>query len=283
MSGEQAFRFGLHGTLVGVLTPAARRGDTAVILLNAGLVHHAGPHRLYVSIARALAEAGLTTLRFDFSGIGDSPARPDNLPIRAMVVAEPREAMDALERQGYRRFILMGICSGAYSAFKTACADPRVAGVVQINPQDAEGGGEANTAAWASRYWTRSLFSRRAWLNLLSGRIDYGRLFGTLARQFTGGTRQAADSTLSRSQAEVQALLAAGHARLLYVVSGDDLSRDYVRLLLDVKGGLPSAQVGVETLPDADHLFTRLSDQARLVALLSDWSTRLAAGPASRG
>ena len=183
MSDETPVRFGAHRTLVGILTPAhGAATDMAVILLNAGLIHHVGPHRLHVRLARALAGIGVACLRFDFSGIGDSPARPDNLPIVEMVVREPCEAMDELERRGYKRFVLAGICSGAYSAFKATSVDARVVGAILINPQDFAAGQGGESQAWERRYLTRSVFRPRAWLNLLTGRVDYARIARTARR-----------------------------------------------------------------------------------------------------
>src|SRR5689334_20064244 len=71
-AAENAIVFGGDVRLVGIVTtPAETRADrTGVILLNAGVVHRVGPNRLYVTLARRLAQAGLTVLRFDHSGIG---------------------------------------------------------------------------------------------------------------------------------------------------------------------------------------------------------------------
>ncbi len=263
---EEIMRFGPQASIVGVFTRPSREpaADLAVILLDAGLIHHVGPSRLHVRIARAAAAQGLGALRFDFSGVGDSPARPDNLPIFQMVVAEPREAMDALAAFGYRRFVLLGICSGAYSAFKVACADPRVVLAVLINFQDvATAGSSGEATAWAKRYWSRSLFSPRAWRNLLTGRVDYARLGRTLSAQLTGRTREDPDSPLAQTRAELRALLERRGTRVVFLVSGADLSRDYVAALIGSRGVPEGASV--ETLEQADHLFTRRSDQDRLL------------------
>ena len=72
---ERVHRFG--DGLVGVATLGRPRPRfaTALILLNAGLVHRMGPFRLYVQMARRLAAEGYAVLRFDQSGLGDSPRR----------------------------------------------------------------------------------------------------------------------------------------------------------------------------------------------------------------
>jgi len=188
---EQAFLFGEHRTLVAVVTePSAADGtQTApiggVLLLNAGVIHRVGPSRLYVHLARALAEAGWLSVRLDHSGIGDSPVRRDGLSFEQSAIAEVREVMDALEQsRGLRRFLLIGLCSGAVTSFDAARVDDRVAAIVMINPQ-----GFDENIAWndyiqnrghARKYWKESLFSVRSWWNALTGRIDYRRLVTVL-------------------------------------------------------------------------------------------------------
>ncbi|MEP7311018.1 MAG: alpha/beta fold hydrolase [Pseudomonadota bacterium] len=106
-----------------------------VIFLNAGVLHRVGPHRLHVTLARLLAANGFASLRVDLSGIGDSGAVPDNLTFRASAVADTRAVMDQLGAEtGADRFVLFGLCSGADNALATARTDPRVVGLVLIDP-----------------------------------------------------------------------------------------------------------------------------------------------------
>ncbi|MGY8779654.1 MAG: hypothetical protein ACKVIN_16240 [Longimicrobiales bacterium] len=105
-----------------------------MVILNSGILHRPGASRLYVQIARKLAEDGVTTLRFDFSGIGDSEVRRDAIPIEERFTQETREAMDYLGTvTNGDRFLVGGLCSGADGAFWTALVDERVIGVWQID------------------------------------------------------------------------------------------------------------------------------------------------------
>lgn len=71
---EETCVFGSANPLVGIIThPEIDVGLPTVILLNAGLIHRIGPNRVYVRLARHLAGLGFQVLRFDLSGIGDSP------------------------------------------------------------------------------------------------------------------------------------------------------------------------------------------------------------------
>ena len=132
---EKAYTFGRGNSLVGVLSepeadelPADR---PTVIILNAGLIHHVGPHRLTVDMARDIAGQGYTVLRFDLSAIGDSLTRRSNPSYQERAVGEIKEAMDFLGKQkNSKKFIIIGLCTGADNAHRVAVADQRVVGCV---------------------------------------------------------------------------------------------------------------------------------------------------------
>ncbi len=132
---EKVYTFGMGNSLVGVVTePEAsqqKQGLPTVIILNSGLIHHVGPHRLAVEMARDIADQGYTVLRFDLSAIGDSQTRKANPSYQERAVGEIKEAMDFLGKQkGSEKFILIGLCTGADNAHRAAVADERVTGCV---------------------------------------------------------------------------------------------------------------------------------------------------------
>ena len=123
---ERVLRLGDDGHLVAIASdpPAADATPTA-ILLNAGVLHRVGPHRLHVRLARSLAASGIHAVRIDLSGIGDSRPLPSGLGFRASSVADVRAAMDQVGGTT-ARFVLFGVCSGADNALAAAEVDPRV-------------------------------------------------------------------------------------------------------------------------------------------------------------
>ena len=106
-------------------------------MLNAGVIHRIGPHRFNVKLARALASQGAAVLRMDLSGQGDSGVHPQALPFQEQAIADLRAAMDHLQRIcSVDRFVIAGICSGAFNGLATALVDERVAGLwmLEHNP-----------------------------------------------------------------------------------------------------------------------------------------------------
>jgi hypothetical protein len=139
---ESPFEFEFEGDrLVGILTEpvSAADADLCAVLLNAGAVRHIGPQRLWVEVARRWAALGVTTLRFDVAGVGgsegDSSAYFNRGAFqRSDFAVQVTAALDELERRGGpSRFLVGGVCSGAYWGLHAALEDERIHGLLLIN------------------------------------------------------------------------------------------------------------------------------------------------------
>ncbi|HLL20920.1 MAG TPA: hypothetical protein VK427_02265, partial [Kofleriaceae bacterium] len=122
-------RFGSDDQLVGIVSQPPRAAATAITILNAGVLHRIGPHRLHVVLARRFAECGFTALRLDLGGIGDSVASSNAPTFRESAVNDTRLALSGLSE---RRHVLFGVCAGADNALATALVDDRVGGIVLV-------------------------------------------------------------------------------------------------------------------------------------------------------
>ncbi|WJG09756.1 alpha/beta fold hydrolase [Aliiglaciecola sp. LCG003] len=280
---EEALLVGPTNSLVAVFTPSQRENrliskqKTAVLLLNSGLIHHAGPGRIYTQLARNLAQQGSSVIRFDLSGIGDSVARQDNLSIYQIATQEPAEVMDYLQKRGFERFILVGICSGAYCAFKTALVDERVVGIGLVNYQDDTANDELASQAWAKRYWTDSVFRIGAWKNLISGKVNYRRLISTLTRPFETSkdplsSKNASEKSTPSFSQELDILLSR-NTSVLMLMSGLDISQQFLSVLIGDKldAYRQNSLMDFQVVDGADHLFTNLSHQHQFIQVVSDW------------
>jgi len=137
---ESAVWFGDRQSLFGIVSkpgPDSATDLPAVVLLCGGAVHRVSANRMYVPLARRLASIGFTVLRMDVSGIGDSPCaagETESNPYAQTLCDDVEAAMQMLSEQfGAQRFILNGLCSGAYAALETAKSSNKVAGLVLIN------------------------------------------------------------------------------------------------------------------------------------------------------
>jgi len=252
--------------------------DLCAVILNPGALRRIGSGRMWVDIARRWAARGVPTLRLDLAGIGDSDGDAERYAdTGALYVQElvPQviEAMDELEARGLpNRFLLMGLCSGAYWSFHAALRDPRVVATYLLNVR--------------ALFWDRSLAAVRdarkarwalegsRWRRLLTGKVPLEAVLAvvkaTLMAPFTL-TRRALESRRQRREIE-EAFdqLRDAHQRLLLVFGEDEpvideLERDgYLREL----ERWPNTEV--RKLPGNSHTFRPLRAQRRVYELLDE-------------
>jgi pimeloyl-ACP methyl ester carboxylesterase len=281
---ETVLCFGAGTSLVGISTRGVTREGRApgVVFATAGIVHRVGPNRLYVRLARRLAEDGVASLRFDLSGIGDSGPRADALPYAESSVAEMREAMDALAREtGVQRFVLVGLCAGTLTAFRTALQDERVSGLVLLSPLLEDPAtipddvvAETLERKIAHDYSTRKIRDPSSWLKLLRGGANYANIArvatATLRRPFVRsvpprpGVTEALERIDRLARRRLEALLVFSEGTGVYQYYRSTLERPLARLE-------HADRVRVETLASSDHNFTALANQQAVQTLVIEW------------
>jgi hypothetical protein len=285
---DEVVRLGPEGQLVGIVShppsgasparpdpaiPAAPR--LAFIILNAGVLHRVGPHRLHVLLARRIATTGVAGLRLDLGGIGDSIASSDAASFRESAVADTRVAMTGLSGAlDADRFVLIGVCSGADNAIATAIADERVAGIVLIDPptyatrrgqlrylrtRASELGNAREVVRWAAKVAERRL---RLAIALLGRRpVDDAPSEGReLPPVATYG-------------AQLTGLVDRG-VRICAVFSGIHGARyNHADQLFELFPAL-RGRIDVKYFPAANHTFTELDEQRALIDVVTGWMTK---------
>jgi pimeloyl-ACP methyl ester carboxylesterase len=130
-------------TLIGVMSaPTVPSNGRAVVLCPGGWYGTAtNRNRVFVRAARRLVDEGLTTLRFDWHGVGESTGDIDRFALDEPFVDDVLAAVRFLaEEQGIDDVTLVGVCFGARGAF-AASAHPAVRHLVLLNfplPRPAE-------------------------------------------------------------------------------------------------------------------------------------------------
>lgn len=259
-----------------------------LVLANAGAVHHVGPNRLHVRIARHCASLGLTCIRLDISGLGDSPPRAGH----EENVVYPTDYFESLaaavrfarERLGAGQVHCAGICSGGYHSLKAAVSGTGVTSVIVINPLTFFWHPHLSLAAPAHRdvsevmRYRQSGFRLESWRKLFTGGVDVLNLSTTLLRHFgrRAGTllRHAARRVGVRFRedlvAELRNLRAMG-CSVHFVFSSTDpghtlLSEQVGAELLKMT---QSGAVTIDFIENADHTFTPIPAQELLLRTLS--------------
>ncbi len=278
----------LFGVLTSPTSDAPPPGRPAVLMLNSGSVHLIGPNRLWVRLARRWAARGMTVLRVDLSGIGDSPPRPradDNVVYSPHAAADIASALAFLKAQAPGRDCrLVGLCSGAYHSLKAAVAGQAASAAVMINPltyfwHDGDELSEVHdyeVAELTSRYRGK-LFTRDPWMRLVRGELDM-KLIAQVATRRVSHAVQPPLLELARRlrwplQDDLVAELrsAARHGIRLHFVFGSHAAG--LTLLQRQAGGwmrgmLRRHEASIDRVAQSDHTFTRLEARERLVQLL---------------
>jgi pimeloyl-ACP methyl ester carboxylesterase len=272
---EQAVLLGESRSLVGIVTRprAPYRSDApAIVILNTGIVHRVGHHRMYVSLSRVLAKAGRTVVRFDFSGIGDSKARNNRLPALSASLAEIREVLDSVQHSHQvSQAILIGLCSGADHAALYAHTDPRVVGLVLLDPT------MPPTARYYFHYLKQRLRNLQNWVSIVSGRSGLLRLMSAHLLSSVRPQSDLKDLNLLNLQfsshlAKCYQAAAARGIKMLSVFTSVSTRHTYEKQMFDA---FPEASahraLRLEFFPDSDHLFSAERERTRLYRVIMDW------------
>lgn len=289
-AAEQTLLLGPHNGLVGVITPplppadgqAPREDPPFVIILNAGIIHRVGPNRLHVSLARALSADGFPVLRVDLSGLGDSQGREDGSAPLDAALADIRDTIDTLQAtRQVKRVVLVGLCSGADHSVIYAASDPRVAGVVLLDPSI------PRTKGYYLKHYSGRLLSLRTWKNVALGRHPVWQRLKRRAHGApvgesgaSGDGMAAARPAVTLEHPEVRAYLENAYGRalangalFLTVLTADrERQHNYRRQLQDAFPSLDfNGRLLIEYFERCDHTFTTLASQQRLVGLVRRW------------
>lgn len=262
----------------------------AIILLNSGSVHHVGPNRIYIDIARTLASLGFYVMRLDLEGLGDSASAIPafkNHPYQPNAIANVYSAMEYFKNCGIANtFILGGICSGAHSAFHTAIADLDrksniLNGIFLINPltfywregMSLEIPQQDLQTLMDKGYYKKSIHDINKWKKLLSGKTSLRGIFQFITKLiclkssiylhnfkdviFRNETQLSIDfNRLSRQK-----------TRVYFIFSGTDPGLDIIKqhAYKSFKRGEKNGNFNLAIIEHADHTFSKKAMREKLL------------------
>jgi pimeloyl-ACP methyl ester carboxylesterase len=283
----------------GVLGSGVKRG---VVMLNSGSVHQIGPNRLWVEMARRWAARGITVLRLDLSGLGNSPARPgqpENVVYSPEAMIDIRVALAHMRKEeGIDECHLLGLCSGAFHAFAAATRGADVASSIMINPL---------TYSWDysappdilteyeilenSKRYRRKIFSPDSWLRLVRADLDLRMIGGIVSRAVIGQTKRSianlkrllggspsnglevALNAAARDDVTLRFVFSEGHT------GQEILRRDGRQTLANL---LASGKASLDFVSGANHTFTGVETRRQLIVILDRLMIDEARPPAPR-
>ena len=105
------------------VSPGGRGTGPTALFLNAGVIDHVGPARLWVDLGRRWAAQGMRSVRCDLSGLGNSPPRPgqpDDEVYMPEAIEDVLDVASAVSPDDPADVVLVGLCSGGYHAIEAA-------------------------------------------------------------------------------------------------------------------------------------------------------------------
>lgn len=282
---ERAVTFSCAGLdLYGITSVPANPAHKGVVILVGGPQYRAGSHRQFTLLSRDLAASGIPTFRFDYRGMGDSEGT-----IRTFedVNEDLRSALDAFAETvpTVTEFIIWGLCDAASAASFYAHCDPRVRGLVLVNPWVRTEQGIAKT--YLKHYYVHRLLAPEFWKKVIKGHFDYreaGRsLLGNIRRVFFHGRQASAQHHLDKSTPSSTSSLpdrmlqglSKFTGRILVILSENDLTaqefEEVAKSSARWRKRMGASSVVQHKLAGANHTFSRREWRDQVASWTKEW------------
>jgi len=202
---EQPVTFASNGNTLAGTVHIAEGSEEGVIMLPGWAGTRYGPQRIMVESARAMTEAGRTSLRFDFGGRGDSTGDPASVTLDGMIEDVLAGVNWLEENQGVKKVSFLGLCAGANIGIGAASLvpDKTVAliawSILPFMEHKAEVHGKANkTRSKFLKHYLRKAFDPAAWKKLLKGEANVKGAMDTLTKDKEGDDEEKDRKTSKR-------------------------------------------------------------------------------------
>jgi pimeloyl-ACP methyl ester carboxylesterase len=258
--------------------PAGPRLPAGIIFCNAGPQNRSGPQRIYVHAARRFSDAGLTCLRIDLPGVGESEGPFPENHLDCHDPANVRGAVDLLQARGVASVVVLGLCVGGRVAVRAGLADPRVDAVVSWSAPIVSGAPDtvaeaiSQAAARAQlQRWSQRLLQPRRWMRYLTSREARAEGSAKLGRVLQTMLRRSGDGPPRGFIDDMRALLASSRGYFIAYGERDIGPRaefeEHFGKLTDT--GRPDRRLRL--VPGADHTFTSLATRAQVISETLAW------------
>jgi exosortase A-associated hydrolase 1 len=274
--------------LFGVLHVPPQPALRGVLMVVGGPQYRVGSHRQFLLLARYLAAHGVPVFRFDYRGMGDSEGEP-----RAFdrVDDDIRAAVDAFFNAyaSLREIVVWGLCDAASAALFYAYRDPRVTGLILLNPWVFTESGAAKT--YLKHYYWQRFRSGDFWCKVLKFEFDYKASLAGMMRLlkalFNTAAPKAVEQTAQSAKTEppvsaelplplrMRECLRRFRFPVLLVLSGRDLTagefKETVKSDPLWQQLLAGERVTHHELKDADHTFSTAQWRDQVAQWSSAW------------
>lgn len=272
--------------LVGILCKPEKPRSIGIVIVVGGPQYRAGSHRQFTLLARAFAEAGYPTLRFDYRGMGDSDGETRAFDT---IDEDIKSAVDVIHSKipEVNQVVIWGLCDAASAGMIYAHTDPRIKGLVLANPWVRTSIGE-NKAIIKYYYLTR-LTHLSFWRKLLSGNLhlvdSISEFIKTVCKLLSKSIKIKHTEQANGGKRELHFIekmllgLTQFNGQALILLSGNDLVAHEFKELISQnenwKRVINDSRILSINISEANHTFASRQFRQEIISSTLDWLNRL--------
>ena len=278
---NKAVKFECEGQqLIGVATiPDNPRPVAMIAIVAGGPQYRGGVGRNLVDLSRVLAAQGITMLRFDYRGMGDSDGEFNNF---LSIKPEIEAATDFLKRivPEIKDVVLWGGCNAASSIMIFGAQVSGISGMIVSNPYVDS---RQHQAKAQQAHYLRRLMEPTFWRKLFSGQYAIGAQLSELWQMVKSRLQKRSQPNTANSNSSVekpfQVRMLEGFGQFegvcLLVASGRSVDAQSFQYLVDSsaqwQAAIGRASVDRLSLPEADQGFSAHSSRNELFSEAVSW------------
>ncbi|GAB5381754.1 MAG: hydrolase 1, exosortase A system-associated [Aliiglaciecola sp.] len=272
---EQAITFDCENAqLLGILHGVEVPSKVAVLLVVGGPQYRVGSHRQFIQLSRYLAQQGIPSLRFDYTGMGDSSG--DKKSFESIDEDILAATNTLIEKTKAEKVVIWGLCDAASAAMMYVPSDDRVAGLVLLNPWLRSDAAMGKTML--KYYYLQRLTSAEFWKKLFSGKVKVAESVGD-AKGFVKDSVASEQTSQQSYQSRMQKGLAQFSGEICLILSGVDLTaKEFEEQTLGKKSWrvLQSKNAQLHKIEQADHTFSTKKYKQEVETITANFVKQLA-------
>jgi exosortase A-associated hydrolase 1 len=253
--------------LIGIASYPRQISTIGVLIIVGGPQYRSGSHRQFTLLARHLAENGIYSFRFDYRGMGDSEGKMKTFEDLNEDIQSAINAFFSIT-ENLDKVVIWGLCDAASATLYYAHTNPRVVGIVLLNPWV-----HTEVAAERARlkhYYLKRLLNQSFWLKLCTGQVYIMAslreitvsIKNLLISKLSFKTHQSPDKPINNKNFIERMLsgLNLYSGKILILLSGNDLvSQEFQQLIqsdTDWKYACASPRIERIIIKGANHTFS---------------------------
>lgn len=224
-------------------------------------------------LGRRLADAGFSTIRFDYHGIGDSTGDLVKFDLEKPLREDVNAVLTWAKSAGFMRIVLVGICFGTRTALSVMDNDEKVSAIVLSTMPFADVMTVLSRRMGMAGLFKR-LFKPATWRSLADAgrRNSYKKLVRSLWRRSTGRRPDRISGGGPSAMSRLKAASSLNIPVLLLYGAEDRHYHNALSSLDSVRAAFPGIEVDA-SFPGELHGFPTLEGQGVFVEKVANWLT----------